>query len=90
MEDAATAEISRSQIWQWVHHGVTLADDGRTVTADLVREILDEEMAKIRDAVGDETWQAGRPDETRQIFEQVALSEELTEFLTLIAYEYLD
>jgi malate synthase len=90
MEDAATAEISRSQIWQWVHHGAKLTDDGRTVTAELVREILDEETAKIRDTVGDETWQEGRPDETRRIFEQVALSEELTEFLTLVAYPYLD
>ncbi len=89
MEDAATAEISRSQIWQWVKHGATLTD-GRTVTADLVREMLDEETAKIRESVGEETWQAGRPDETRRIFEQVALSEELTEFLTLVAYEYLD
>jgi malate synthase len=89
MEDAATAEISRSQIWQWVRHGAEL-EDGRTVTRELVRELLDEETAKIRDAVGEETWQAGRPDETRRIFEQVALSEELTEFLTLIAYEYLD
>jgi malate synthase len=90
MEDAATAEISRSQIWQWVHHGAKLADDGRTVTAELVSEILDEETAKIREAVGDETWQEGRPDETRRIFEQVALSQELTEFLTLVAYPYLD
>jgi malate synthase len=90
MEDAATAEISRSQIWQWVHHGATLADDGRTVTPELVREILDEETARIREAVGEETWQAGRPDETRRIFEQVALSDELTEFLTLVAYDYLD
>ncbi|MGI8714242.1 MAG: malate synthase A [Solirubrobacteraceae bacterium] len=90
MEDAATAEISRSQIWQWVHHGVPLAGDGRTVTAELVRELLDEETAKIRDAVGEQTWQAGRPQETRRIFEQVALSPELTEFLTLPAYEYLD
>jgi malate synthase len=90
MEDAATAEISRSQIWQWVHHGVTLAGDGRTVTADLVRRILDEEMAAIHAAVGDETWKAGRPEETRRIFEQVALSPELTEFLTLVAYDHLD
>ena len=90
MEDAATAEISRSQIWQWVHHGARLADDGRTVSAELVREILDEETAKIREAVGEETWQDGRPDDTRRIFEQVALSEELTEFLTLVAYPYLD
>jgi malate synthase len=90
MEDAATAEISRSQIWQWVHHGATLADDGRTVTPELVREILDEETAKIHGAVGDETWEAGRPDETRRIFEQVCLSDELAEFLTLPAYELLD
>ncbi|HXD66861.1 MAG TPA: malate synthase A [Solirubrobacteraceae bacterium] len=89
MEDAATAEISRSQIWQWVHHGCEL-EDGRTVTADLVRQVLDEETAKIRDEVGEETWQAGRPDETREIFERVALTEPLEPFLTLEAYEYLD
>jgi malate synthase len=89
MEDAATAEISRSQIWQWVHHHAQL-EDGRTVTRELVREILDEETAKIRDAVGEETWKEGRPAETREIFERVALSDELLEFLTLPAYEYLD
>ena len=88
MEDAATAEISRAQIWQWVRHGATL-EDGRTVTADLVREVLDQETAKIREQVGEDTWEAGRPRETREIFERVALSEELIEFLTLIAYEYL-
>jgi malate synthase len=89
MEDAATAEISRAQIWQWVRHGATL-EDGRTVTADLVREVLDQETAKIREQVGEETWGAGRPRETREIFERVALSDELIEFLILIAYEYLD
>jgi malate synthase len=89
MEDAATAEISRSQIWQWIHHGVEL-DDGRTVTAELVRQVLDEETAKIREQVGAEVWQAGRPDDTREIFELVALSPELLEFLTIPAYEYLD
>ena len=89
MEDAATAEISRAQIWQWVRHGTTL-EDGRTVTADLVREVLDQETAKIREQVGEDTWGAGRPRETREIFERVALSEELNEFLTLIAYKYLD
>jgi malate synthase len=90
MEDAATAEISRSQIWQWVHHGVQLAGDGRAVTPELVRQLLDEESEKIRGEVGEEIWQAGRPDETRTIFERVALSHELAEFLTLEAYEYLD
>ncbi len=89
MEDAATAEISRTQIWQWVHHGAKLSD-GREVTRDLVREVLDEEMAKIRKSVGEETWCAGRPAETREIFERVALDRNLIEFLTLPAYEYLD
>jgi malate synthase len=89
MEDAATAEISRSQIWQWVHHGCQL-EDGRTVTAELVHQLLDEETAKIRSEVGEETWQAGRPEETRAIFEKVALSEPLAEFLTLEAYDHLD
>jgi malate synthase len=89
MEDAATAEISRTQIWQWVHHGAKL-DDGRTVTSELVRQVLDEETAKIRETVGEETWQAGRPVETREIFDRVALAPELIEFLTIPAYEYLD
>jgi malate synthase len=89
MEDAATAEISRTQIWQWVHHGVQL-EDGRSVTAELVRSVLDEETAKIREAVGEETWQQGRPAETREIFDAVALSAELIEFLTIPAYGHLD
>jgi malate synthase len=88
MEDAATAEISRSQIWQWIRHGATL-DDGRAVTRELVREILDEEMERIRAQVGDEVWEKGRPVETREIFEQVALSDDFPEFLTVPAYELL-
>jgi malate synthase len=82
MEDAATAEISRSQIWQWVRHG--------RFSRDHVREVLDEEMDKIRADVGDEVWEKGRPDETREIFERVSLGEEFPEFLTLPAYEYID
>ena len=89
MEDAATAEICRSQIWQWIKHGTRLEDD-RVVTPELVRQVLDEESAKIRARVGDETWRQGRPVQTREIFEQVALSPELVEFLTIPAYEYLD
>jgi malate synthase len=89
MEDTATAEISRSQLWQWVRHGVQL-DDGRTVTNKLVREVLDEEAARIRAEVGEETWRRGHPVQTREIFERVALSPELIEFLTLPAYRYLD
>jgi malate synthase len=82
MEDAATAEISRSQIWQWVRHG--------KFTRERVREVLDEEMERIRAEVGDEVWEKGRPDETREVFERVALGEDFPEFLTLPAYEYLD
>jgi malate synthase len=82
MEDAATAEISRSQIWQWIRHG--------KFTKDQVRRVLDEEMAKIREDVGEETWQKGRPDETKEIFERVSLGDEFPDFLTLPAYDYLD
>jgi malate synthase len=88
MEDAATCEISRTQLWQWIHHAAQL-DDGRTVVPGLVRQILDEETSKIRENVGDEVWSTGRPEETRQLFERVALSPELVEFMTLPGYEYL-
>jgi malate synthase len=89
MEDAATAEISRSQIWQWVRHDAKL-EDGRTVTPHLVRQVLEEETEAIRDGVGEEIWQRGRPAETRQIFERVTLPEELIEFFTIPAYACLD
>jgi malate synthase len=89
MEDAATAEISRSQLWQWIRHGASI-DEGPTVTRDLVRRVLDEETSRIRDEVGDEVWEAGRPDETREVFERVSLGEDFPEFLTLIAYDKVD
>jgi malate synthase len=82
MEDAATAEISRSQVWQWIRHG--------KFSRERVREVLDEEMAKIHAEVGDEVWEKGRPEDTRRVFEQVALGEDFPDFLTLPAYELLD
>ena len=88
MEDAATAEICRSQIWQWIRHQARL-DDGRSVTVEFSRQILDEETERIREAVGEQVWAAGRPDETRAVFERVALQEELPEFMTQVAYELL-
>ena len=88
MEDAATAEISRSQLWQWVHNDVVL-DDGRTVTADLVRDLLDHEVAELRDRVDSEAWAAGGYDAAREVFEQVALAEDFVEFLTLPAYDLI-
>jgi len=85
MEDAATAEISRAQIWQWVRHGAAL-EDGRTVTRSLVAKMIDEEMARL--AVRPEHRSAGdRLGQARSLFEEVALSEGFQEFLTLPAYE---
>jgi malate synthase len=88
MEDAATAEICRSQIWQWIRHKARL-EDGRTVTVELVRQILDQESERIRAEVGEVVWAAGRPDETRAVFERVALRGDLPEFMTQVAYELL-
>jgi malate synthase len=90
MEDAATAEISRSQVWQWIRHGAEL-DDGRPITRELVRRLADEELERIRAEIGDDEWfrREGRPDLSRRLFEDVALADELVEFLTLPAYEEL-
>lgn len=85
MEDAATAEISRSQIWQWVRHGTVLSD-GTVVTRELVREVLDAEMTAIRAAVGADFDE--RPfKQARELFEQVSLTDEYLDFLTLPAYQ---
>jgi malate synthase len=90
MEDAATAEIARGQVWQWIHHKAEL-DDGRTVTPDLVRELATSELEKIREEIGDNEWfeKEGRPDLSRSVFERVALSDDFVEFLTLPAYDEL-
>jgi malate synthase len=82
MEDAATAEISRSQIWQWIHNDVRLTD-GTLVTAELVGRYVDEELAKI----GSEP---GRFDEARKLFERVALADDFADFLTTAAYDSID
>jgi malate synthase len=90
MEDAATAEIARAQVWQWVRHGIEL-EDGRPITRELVQQYETEELEKIRAEIGDDEWfeREGRPDLSRQLFEQVALSDDFPEFLTLPAYEHL-
>jgi malate synthase len=90
MEDAATAEIARGQVWQWIRHEAKL-DDGRTVTPELVRELEDSELEKIRAEIGDDEWfeREGRPELSKELFERVALSEDFVEFLTLPAYEEL-
>ncbi|HLQ63959.1 MAG TPA: malate synthase A [bacterium] len=87
MEDAATAEIARSQIWQWVHHGTTL-HEGPRVTRELVRRIADEELARIQREAGP-AFDAGRFADARQLFEYVALTEPFVEFLTIPAYDHI-
>jgi malate synthase len=89
MEDAATAEISRSQIWQWVHNDVVL-DNGETVTPELVRTVAGDVVAAIRDEIGEKAFQASRYGRARALFEQVALDDDFVEFLTLPGYESID
>ena len=89
MEDAATAEISRAQVWQWIHHHATL-EDGRKVTPDLFARIVDDEMKTIEREVGAERFASGRFTEARALFERISTAPDLVNFLTLPAYEILD
>ena len=89
MEDAATAEISRTQVWQWIRHGARL-DDGRTVTESLVREVLSEEIDKLRALLGPIRFEGGEFALARRLFDEMMTGTEFPEFLTLVAYDYLD
>jgi malate synthase len=88
MEDAATAEISRAQVWQWRKHGARL-DDGRSVDAQLITTIVEQEMQTIRAEVGDARFESGRFPLARDLFLELALADELADFLTLGAYEHI-
>ncbi len=89
MEDAATAEISRAQVWQWAKHGAKL-EDGRPVTADLVKQIIADELGKMKDRAGTAKFEAGKYQLAADLFGKMMLSGEFNEFLTLPAYEFLD
>jgi len=88
MEDAATAEISRAQLWQWERYGVTLAD-GRVVNQALVDRTIDEELAKWRDRVGSERYASGRFADAAKMLRQLVHNDAFIEFLTLPAYDFL-
>jgi len=88
MEDAATAEIARAQVWQWLHHGLSL-QDGRTVTYRLVRDLLREELDAWRARVGAERYLLGRFGDAAELFRELVESDSFIEFLTLPAYEKL-
>ncbi len=88
MEDAATAEISRTQLWQWLHHRARLSD-GRAVDAALVQRVLSDELAAIRARLGSEVWSRSRFELAAQLFRDLILADELQDFLTLAAYPHL-
>ncbi|MGP8245555.1 MAG: malate synthase A [Bryobacteraceae bacterium] len=89
MEDAATAEISRTQVWQWIHHGARLSD-GRQIGAALVRATIPQQLEKIRTLIGPARFDSGKFELASGIFERMMTSGDFPEFLTLAAYEYLD
>jgi malate synthase len=90
MEDAATAEISRAQVWQWVHHPRGVLADGRKVTLGLVRQCIKEELERIRAERGAERFSKGHFNEATRLFDDLIANETMAEFLTLKAYELLE
>lgn len=90
MEDAATAEISRTQVWQWVHHPAGRLADGRRITLAMVRQFLEEELERIRRERGDRRFHQGHFPTAAKLFDELTASDTLEEFLTLKAYELLE
>ena len=90
MEDAATAEISRSQIWQWIRSPKGVLDDGRKVTKDLFRQLLAEELPKVKTHLGEAAYASGKYAEGAKLFERITTDDQYVEFLTLPAYELID
>lgn len=89
MEDAATAEISRAQVWQWVNHQAQMSD-GTRITPDLVRQTISDELAKLRERFGPTRFDSGKFDLAGRLFEQMMTSSEFTDFMPLMAYDCLD
>ncbi|MBE3552071.1 MAG: malate synthase A [Kyrpidia tusciae] len=90
MEDAATAEISRAQVWQWIRHPRGVLEDGRKVTVELFRQVLDEELNKIKAELGEDRFAGGRYSEAAELFSRLTTSDSFAEFLTLPGYELID
>ena len=89
MEDAATAEISRAQLWQWIRHPKGILDDGRKVTAEMYERLKEEELEKIKQDIGEDAYQKGRFSEAVQLFDELILQDDFVDFLTLPGYENL-
>ena len=90
MEDAATAEISRAQVWQWVHHPKGILADGRQITLELFRQVMAEEMDKIKDRIGADQFISGKYELASGLFDEIVAGDTLEEFLTLRAYDRLE
>jgi malate synthase len=90
MEDAATAEISRAQVWQWVHHETGVLDEGRNVTYELFKTLLGEELEKIRDKVGEDQFRVGNFELAAKLMDQITAQDEFAPFLTSVAYQEID
>lgn len=88
MEDAATAEIARAQLWHWTHHGCAM-EDGRRLTPQFVRECIEAETARLREELGDQAYAAGQWGEAAELLEEVATASTFPDFITLPAYERL-
>jgi malate synthase len=89
MEDAATAEISRAQVWQWIRYPKGVLEDGRTVTIELFHDIMREELQKVRDAVGADRYAAGKFEDAARLFDKLTTTDEFVDFLMLPGYELL-
>ena len=89
MEDAATAEISRAQVWQWIHHPKGILEDGRNITSELFKSIQQEELENIQAEVGEEAFATGRFIEAAKLFEELSLADDFADFLTNPAYAHL-
>ncbi len=90
MEDAATAEISRSQLWQWLHNANATLNDGRPVTMQLVHNMFNQQMDKLKSRVGDDAFTDGHYEQARRIIEDITTKNAFTQFMTLVGYEHLD
>jgi malate synthase len=90
MEDAATVEIARSQLWQWLHHPKGILNDGRKFTPELYKALQADELRKLRESLGEEEFARRKFDIAVKILDEIILNDEFTEFLTLPAYKYLD
>jgi malate synthase len=90
MEDAATVEISRAQIWEWIHHSQGILQDGRRVTVKLYQELAKDELEKIRAAVGEQQFARRKFQTAAEILDGIITDDQFVEFLTLPAYKYLN